>query len=99
MTTFEQEMPFAGVGVSLFRLGHSHGGLVAAAAGVEGVLSNARIAGCILCSPYLHGMIPVSLPWRAVAHLFDWVWPWLAVPSGLRAEAMSSDPEQIVRNR
>jgi alpha-beta hydrolase superfamily lysophospholipase len=83
----------------LMVLGHSHGGLVAAMGGIEGILSQAGVSGCILSSPYLLSMIPVSLPWRALAHLFDWVWPWLAVPTGLRSEAMTSDPAISARSR
>jgi alpha-beta hydrolase superfamily lysophospholipase len=72
----------------LFVLGHSHGGLVAAAAGVRGLLARAGVAGCILSAPYLCNALPVS---RAK------VWPGrrrlrcalvLRIPSGVSRDAV-----------
>src|SRR3954468_8280347 len=37
----------------LFVLGHSHGGLILAAAGIRGVLREDEVAGCIMSGPYL----------------------------------------------
>ena len=83
----------------LFVLGHSHGGLVAAAAGIRGMLDRHRAAGCILSAPYLRGLTPVSPPWRAIAHLCNWTVPWVRVPSGLRDGSMSSDPDMLADSR
>lgn len=80
-----------GTGSPLFILGHSHGGLVAAAAGIAGRLGSA--AGCILSSPYLQPRTPLSGAWSAFARLTNRVAPWIEVKSGLTVEMMSSDPE------
>ena len=76
----------------LFVLGHSHGGLVAAAAGIAGRLESAQCVGCILSSPYLQARTPLSGPWPAIAWLTNRLVPWIQVRSGLTAEMMSSDP-------
>ena len=57
----------------LFVLGHSHGGLVAAAAAIAGRLESA--SGCILSSPYLKARTPLSGPWSAFAQLTSRVAP------------------------
>jgi lysophospholipase len=74
----------------LFVIGHSHGGLVAAAAAIVGRLNSA--AGCILSSPYLRARTPLSGVWPAVAWLTNRLAPWISIKSGLTAEMMSSDP-------
>jgi lysophospholipase len=86
-------------GGPLFVLGHSHGGLVAAAAELRGMLRDAGVVGCVLCSPYFRGHTPVSAPWRAFARLCDRVWPWLCVPTGLGDGMMSRDPEMAADSR
>jgi len=78
-------------GAPLFVLGHSHGGLVAAAAAIAGRLGSA--AGCILSSPYLQARTPLSGAWLAFARLTNRLAPWMQVNSGLTAEMMSSDPD------
>ena len=75
-----------------FVLGHSHGGLIIAAAVERGILTQDRVAGCILCSPYLATLQPIPLYKLAMARVADRVAPWLAVPTGLRGEWRSGDP-------
>jgi alpha-beta hydrolase superfamily lysophospholipase len=75
----------------LFVLGHSHGGLIAAAAAIAGRLNS--VAGCILSSPYLQAKTPLSAAWSAFARVTTWLTPWLQVRSGLTPQMMSSDPE------
>jgi lysophospholipase len=86
-------------GGPLFVLGHSHGGLVAAAAELRGMLRDAGVAGCVLSSPYFRGHTPVSAPWRAFARVCDRVWPWVCVPTGLGDGAMSRDPKMAADSR
>jgi alpha-beta hydrolase superfamily lysophospholipase len=86
-------------GGPLFVLGHSHGGLVAATAGVRGMLRDAGAGGCILSSPYLRGHTPLSAPWNAFARVCDWVWPWLRVPTGLGDNSMSRDAAMAADSR
>jgi lysophospholipase len=76
----------------LFLLGHSHGGLVAAAAAQQGL---SRVAGCILASPFFRGTVPVSPGKKRLAVWANCVLPWVLVSSGLRKEWMSSDPEML----
>jgi lysophospholipase len=81
----------SGLAAPLFVLGHSHGGLVAAAAAIAGQLGSA--AGCILTSPYMQARTPLSRPWTVFAWVTNRIAPWIQVKSGLTAEMMSSDPE------
>jgi alpha-beta hydrolase superfamily lysophospholipase len=74
----------------LFVLGHSHGGLVTAAAGIAGRLES--VSGCILSSPYLQARTPLSGFWSAFGRLANRIAPWIQVKSGLSAKMMSSDP-------
>ena len=88
--------PAAPESTAPFLLGHSHGGLIVAAAVIDGVISP---AGCVLSSPYLRGAMPVNAFWRAVAFAGDCVMPWAQVRSGLEAEMMSHDPAMIDDSR
>ena len=74
----------------LFLLGHSHGGLIVAAAGVRGLLP-AHVAGCVLSSPYLVNCLAVPGFKVAAAHVLNVVAPWLRISSGVRPEMMSGD--------
>jgi alpha-beta hydrolase superfamily lysophospholipase len=78
----------------LFLLGHSHGGLVTAAAGELGMLSTIR--GVILSSPYLATCVPPTLVKRIFARIVNHLIPWLRVKSGLKPEWLSSDPAMII---
>ncbi len=71
-----------------FLLGHSHGGLVLAAAVERGVQG---IAGCILTSPFFKAKLAVPRYKILMAHLFNHVVPWLPVHSGLADNMMTSD--------
>lgn len=86
-------------GTPWFVLGHSHGGLVAATAGVRGVLSAAGARGVVLTSPYLHPAKKLTLPWRAFAAAANRLLPALAVPTGLTADMMSADPTMVADSR
>jgi lysophospholipase len=83
----------------LFVLGHSHGGLVVAAAGVHEDDRLAQVRGCILTSPFFRNN--VSVPARKVwlARAANPVVPWLKIPIGLREEWMSSDPQMVEESR
>lgn len=76
----------------LFVLGHSHGGLIAAAAAIAGRL---HCRGVILSSPYLDLMMPVPLAKRLAAHVGSWLFPSLAIRSGVADQPLSSDPAMI----
>lgn len=83
-------------GVPLFLLGHSHGALVLAAAGIRGLPG---VSGCILSAPYLAMKMQVRAAKRFAARVFDRTLPWLHIPSGLRDEWMSSDEEMLRDSR
>jgi lysophospholipase len=84
-------------GPPLFLLGHSHGGLVAAAA-VEEELAP-PLSGCILSAPFLRSNIHVSLPKILFARAADRLAPHLHVHSGVRSEWMSRDSQQVRETR
>lgn len=85
-----------GAGLPLFLLGHSHGALVMAAAGIRGL---PRVSGCIMSAPYLGMKMQVRASKRLAARVFDRTLPWLPIPSGLRDEWMSSDEEMLRDSR
>lgn len=75
----------------LYVLGHSHGGLIAATAGVDGVLAAPEVAGVILSAPYLRPAVPLSPLWTAIAAVTNVVAPSLRVGSGLSTDLLTSD--------
>ena len=77
----------------LFVLGHSHGGLIAAAAGERGLLQDAGVAGVILASPYLATRLHAPAYKRLIAHVANRLAPWLRVRNGLQRGMITSDPE------
>jgi len=81
--------------VPIFLLGHSHGGLVAAAAGLGGMLTSAGIAGVVLSAPYLRPKEALSPLWRFIAAATNVLTPSLSVGNGLEQGMMTSDPEMI----
>jgi len=81
-------------GLPLFVLGHSHGGLVLAAAALEPLPG---VDGCIFTAPYFRSRMHVPAPKVWVARVLDPIAPWMPVPSGLRDEWMSRD-EAMVRD-
>jgi alpha-beta hydrolase superfamily lysophospholipase len=83
----------------LFVLGHSHGGLVAAAAGVRGLLARHGVAGVILSAPYFVNCLHVPRHKLAAAHVANVVCPWLRIPSGVRPEMMSADAERVADSK
>jgi len=83
----------------LFVMGHSHGGLITAAAGERGILARARVAACIIASPYLATRVPVSRRKRLLAHAANRIVPWLRVPKGVKPEWLSSDPAMLAEDR
>ncbi|HET6249964.1 MAG TPA: alpha/beta hydrolase [Tepidisphaeraceae bacterium] len=88
-----------GENLPVFLLGHSHGGLISAAAGERGILREAKIAGCILASPYLATCVPPPAAKRIFAHAADKVVPWLCVKSNLRPEWLTSDPAMLEEDK
>jgi lysophospholipase len=83
----------------LFVLGHSHGGLVAAMAGVRGLLARHGVAGCVLSAPYLVNALAVPRRKRVAARIANVVCPWLRIRSGITPRMTSSDPEMIEDSR
>ena len=80
----------------LFILGHSHGGLVVAAAIVRGVV---HPAGCVLSAPFLHNRMHVPAWKIAVARVANPIAPWLPLASGLQPEWMSADEAMVEEAR
>ena len=76
----------------LFVLGHSHGGLIAATAGVDGILAERQVAGVILSAPYLKPAESLSPIWKAIAVVTNVVAPSLRVGSGLSSDMLTNDP-------
>jgi alpha-beta hydrolase superfamily lysophospholipase len=79
----------------LFVLGHSHGGLVAAVAGLRGRLTSHNVAGVILSAPYLVNAFRVPVHKSILARVANVCWPCLRIRSGIRPELTSSDPAMI----
>jgi lysophospholipase len=78
-------------------LGHSHGGLVAATAGVRGLLDS--VAGCVLTSPFLRSLIHVPRWKLSAARAANACIPWLRMRSGLQPEMMTHDPAMAEESR
>ncbi|QOV90826.1 alpha/beta hydrolase [Humisphaera borealis] len=87
------------LGRPMFVLGHSHGGLVAATAGTDGVLNPPEIAGVILTAPYLRPATSLGPLWTAIAAVTNILAPSLRVGSGLSADMMTSDAGMIEDSR
>ena len=73
-------------------MGHSHGGLIAAAAGERGILERAGVTGCILASPYVGSRLPTPTYKLLIARLANHIIPWLGVRTGLQPRWITSDP-------
>jgi lysophospholipase len=82
--------------IPLFVLGHSHGALVAAAAGIE---KRMNCRGCILTSPYLQ--LRMTLSWRqeVLAAIGSCLLPALRARSGVGVEMLTRDAEIAARTR
>jgi alpha-beta hydrolase superfamily lysophospholipase len=75
----------------LFILGHSHGGLIAAAAAIRGLLNHAR--GIILVAPYLDLIMPIGrLKWLA-GYALSYLHPTLPMSSGIDGPMLTRDPQ------
>jgi len=83
----------------LFILGHSHGGLIAAAAAERGLLEPFAVRGVILCSPFLVSRLPRRRLKAALARTLNLIAPAMPVASGLADEWMSHDPAMIAQTR
>jgi alpha-beta hydrolase superfamily lysophospholipase len=77
----------------LFVLGHSHGGLVTAAAAQRGLLNHA--AGIILVAPYLALKMPVPIRKRLIAAVASHLYPSLPIKSGLNGGMLTRDQTMI----
>ena len=83
----------------LFVLGHSHGGLIAAAAAERGLFGAFDVRGVILCSPFLVSRLPRQR-WNAVlARVLNLLAPAMSVRSGLQDEWMSRDSAILAETR
>jgi alpha-beta hydrolase superfamily lysophospholipase len=87
----EQPEMRSGEGPPVFLVGHSHGGLVLAEAGIRGL----KVAGAMFSCPYFKSAVRV--PWykMVAAKVGDRCLPAVRVYSGIRAEWLCSDPEMI----
>jgi alpha-beta hydrolase superfamily lysophospholipase len=85
--------------IPLFILGHSHGGLVVAVAGVRHLLERHNAAGVILSAPYLENAFPVPRHKSIAARFLTVLCPSVRISSGLKPELMSSDPERVEDSR
>lgn len=83
----------------LFVLGHSHGGLILAAAGIRGVLPASEVAGCVMSAPWLAPARPLTWPWRVFARLSNVLAPAIRVATGLSPDLMTSDPAMVADSR
>ena len=88
---------FTGQDTPLFILGHSHGGLVAAAAAQRGQLNHC--AGVILSSPYLQLKMPVPLIKRFFAAIASRIYPSAKVPSGINPGMVTRDEAMIAETK
>jgi alpha-beta hydrolase superfamily lysophospholipase len=80
----------SGNAAPLFLLGHSHGGLVLAIAGIRGRLPGS-VVGAVLSAPYLGSSMVIPRAKRILAGMADRLLPWLPVPADVPSEWMSSD--------
>jgi lysophospholipase len=83
----------------LFVLGHSHGGLILAAAGIRGLLPPGEVAGCVMSAPWLAPATPLSWPWRVFAGVSNLIAPAVRVATGLSPDMMTTDPAMIADSR
>ncbi len=80
----------------LFVLGHSHGGLVLAAA----VIQRRIIAqGFVLSSPFLRPNFSIPISKRLLGSSAGVILPWLRVRTGLRESWLSSDAQMLEETR
>ncbi len=87
-----EELGAGGRGAPLFALGHSHGGLVLAAAGIRGLPG---VSGCIFSAPYFRSAMRVPAIKIWAARLANPLVPALRIDSGLRPEWMSRDEARV----
>jgi alpha-beta hydrolase superfamily lysophospholipase len=79
-------------GPPVFLVAHSHGGLVAAMAGIRGL---SGMAGVIFSCPYFKSGVPVPW-WKGVlSRVANRCWPSITVLNGLRPEWLCGDEEMI----
>lgn len=76
----------------LFVMGHSHGGLIVAAAAERGILAAPAIRGCVLSSPYLGSLLKTPAWKLLIARAANHLAPAMGVATGLAAEMITSDP-------
>ncbi len=83
----------------LFVLGHSHGGLVLAAAVEEHLPELEHVSGTVLTAPYFRCAFSVPRSKQILARAVSPILPWLQVPSGLKNEWMSADEAMVAESR
>ena len=81
----------------LFILGHSHGGLVAAAAAMRGMFNHCQ--GVILSAPYLQLKLPVPLYKRMIAAVCSHIYPSLPIKSGMSPAMLTRDQTMIAQSQ
>jgi len=90
LTAEEGQSP--GSSLPLFVIGHSHGGLVAAAAGIHGLLP---CQGCVMTAPYLDLKLAVPFHKKLLANVASRFTPALAIKSGIRSDMLTNDPKMV----
>lgn len=93
LTKFLAIEELAATDTPLFILGHSHGGLIAAAAAMRGMLNHCR--GVILVAPYLQLKLPVPLYKRIIAAVCSHLHPSIAIKSGMNGSMLTRDLAMI----
>ncbi len=83
-------------GAPLFVLGHSHGGLVLAAAVIQ---RRIKAKGFIFSSPFLRPAFTVPVTKRLLGASAGMVVPWLRVRTGLRESWVNSDSQMLEESR
>jgi len=79
----------------LFLLGHSHGGLVVAAAVFQHLPFVAALRGCILTSPYFASRMKIPR-WKILAaNLIRPFAPWARFSTGIQGDWLTSDPQML----
>lgn len=81
----------------LFLLGHSHGGLVLAAAAERGMLKGVR--GVVLSAPYFRNCVPTPGHKLILSAIANRLIPWVQVPTGIRVEWLSRDESMCEERR
>src|SRR5690606_29649374 len=91
---FRQQIQAQHPELPLFLIGQSHGGLLLTH---HGIVEGEGLAGVILVAPFLQLCMPVPAYLRVAAVVLNVIAPWLGLPSRVRSEMLSADPNIQVK--